>query len=125
MEDTSMLTPGSTTHAKQKKFLHNFNLTAVFLSLMSGTCHCETAASYNIEGNSIKVTSGNQTRICRLDVRPTKAVDSHDGSALMVTDDNYINGYIPKNDLINCSKNVLIHVRTIPDKVGSLSDINL
>jgi hypothetical protein len=91
------------------------------LLILSTTIYAGPFVSYKLKGKSIIVTKGNQTSVCKLDTIPTYAVDSYDGDALIVS----YHGYIPKKDLDNCQQDKPTHVLTIPDKVGTISDINL
>lgn len=110
------------THVAQRKFFRS--LTMFVLLLISTVVHTEPPESYKVNGDSIIVTKDNQKHICRLDVRPEDVVESYDRSALIVSI-NFYNGYIPTKDLDNCLQDKPLHVLTIPEKAGVLSDINL
>jgi hypothetical protein len=111
----------SITPVAPRKCFRKFNDLFFGLLLLSTTSQASPIQIYKVDGDSIRVTKDNQTRICILDAHPTDAVESYDGSAIMVS----YRGYISKNDLDNCTYNKPLHVQMIPDKVGTISDINV
>lgn len=74
--------------------------------------------TYEVTGSSLKIDN---SRTCLLDKPPLYAVESFDKSAVMVSE----NGYVAKQELVNCKDGRAVHVLSIPANVGVLSDINL
>jgi hypothetical protein len=77
--------------------------------------------AYEVNGAVIKVIGEKSTRVCVLDTYPAYAVESYDKSAIMISE----RGYIEKNKLDACAHGQLVHVSSIPEGVGILSDINV
>ena len=93
--------------------LNMFVLTSVFVW---GTGYADD--TYQVAGSSLKIDS---SRMCLLDRPPLYAVESFDGSAVMVSE----TGYVAKQELAHCQAGRAVHVLSIPSNVGILSDINL
>jgi hypothetical protein len=93
--------------------LNMFVLTLVFVW---GTGYADD--TYQVAGSSLKIDS---SRMCLLDRPPLYAVESFDGSAVMVSE----TGYVAKQELAHCQAGRAVHVLSIPSNVGVLSDINL
>jgi hypothetical protein len=93
--------------------LSMFVLTSVFVW---GTGYADD--TYQVAGSSLKIDS---SRMCLLDRPPLYAVESFDGSAVMVSE----TGYVAKQELAHCQAGRAVHVLSIPSNVGVLSDINL
>lgn len=74
--------------------------------------------TYEARGFSLKISS---SKTCLLDKVPLYAVESHDKSAVMLSE----TGYVVKEELDNCEVGRAVHVLSIPSNVGFLSDINL
>ncbi|WP_175654665.1 hypothetical protein [Burkholderia ambifaria] len=77
-------------------------------------------SKFRASGNRIEILN-NDGKICVLDQQATTAVESFDGSAVIISE----RGYVKKDDLDHCVPNVMVHVYTIPRNVGVLADINL
>jgi hypothetical protein len=76
---------------------------------------------YRLIGNSIEISSATQVHACKLDQTPQYALASFDNSALMVSQ----RGYVPIEKLETCNPAIPVHVSLIPDRTGTLSDINI
>ncbi|WP_157768120.1 hypothetical protein [Burkholderia ambifaria] len=92
----------------------------LFLILMVPALADTGKAKFRASGNRIEILN-NDGRMCVLDQQPSTAVESFDGSAVIISE----RGYVEKDDLDRCVPNVMVHVSTIPRNVGVLADINL
>lgn len=77
--------------------------------------------NFSVVGDSLLVSKNGQSHVCPLDKPPRYAVESFDKSAVILSEREYV----PVELLVNCNTTPPIHVSSIPDRVGFLSDINL
>jgi hypothetical protein len=75
---------------------------------------------YEVSNDFIRITDGNNSHTCKLDERPLYAVESYDETAIIISE----RGYIKRQQLNNCEDSI-VHVSSIPEGVGFLSDINI
>ncbi len=112
-------TPGQRKRSSRRGMILRLTLSFVGISLISNIAQADEP--YKIAGNSVSVVNAGSPRSCILDTKPIYAIPSYDQSAVMVS----ARGYVKRDDLESCRHDVPVHVYTIPDHVGFLSDINL
>ncbi|CAM2164205.1 conserved hypothetical protein [Paraburkholderia sacchari] len=118
------MSEGLNTPEQRKRFSHRWLTLRLVLSLVWSALFfnvAQAAELYEVEGKILNIVNAGSTRSCMLDTKPIYAVASYDQSAVMVS----VRGYVKRDDLESCLREVPVHVHTIPDRVGFLSDINL
>ncbi|NIE83520.1 MULTISPECIES: hypothetical protein [unclassified Burkholderia] len=96
-------------------------LLAGLLAALTAMDTASASRVFSILGNSIVVFIDGTQKTCPLDKIPTSAIESHDESALIVSE----RGYVPISKIEACTEGTPLHTEQIPAGVGVLSDINL
>jgi hypothetical protein len=95
--------------------MYKFNL-LITLTLLPGPAFADEL--YEVIGSSLKFDNN---RTCLLDKTPQYAIESYEKSAVMVSETEYV----LTQELLHCKADRAVRVRSIPSKVGVLSDINI
>ncbi|MBR7977460.1 hypothetical protein KDX01_30670 [Burkholderia vietnamiensis] len=96
------------------KFIRSV-LALTFVFIAGGTYASD---AYEVVETSLKV---GDLKVCLLDKKPRYAIESFDGSAVMLSETDYVD----KRRLDKCRAGEAVHVLSIPSNVGVLADINI
>lgn len=112
------------TRASQKRYwcdMKKISWLILYVVLYGLSATAQATEIYSVTGNFLSISENGRSRMCRLSEPARYAVESNDKSALLLSE----RGYVPIKSLVNCSATMPIHVYSIPDRVGVLTDVNL